>query len=240
MRIVCKVCGMPMRATTVRFSDDLWGLIEAEAARQGISTAQYIREAALLRLGAGADAEESLPAPGRNGDEVAAAVREAGRVAAVRATGLLDSTQEPAFDRVTRLASRFLNAPVSLVSLVDEDRQFFKSCLGLPEPWQSRRGTGLTHSFCQYVVAAREPLIVTDAREHPELRRNMAIRDLAVIAYVGVPLLDRSGFVLGTLCAIDDKPRLWSSEEVRTLQELAEVVVAEIERARPATSPAER
>ena len=76
-----------------------------------------------------------------------------------------------------------LNAPVALVSLVDADRQFFKSCLGLPEPWASERGSPLSHSFCQHAVASREPLLVDDSREHELLRDNPAIRDIGVIAY---------------------------------------------------------
>src|SRR5687767_12153776 len=92
---------------------------------------------------------------------------EAARLEALRQTGLLDSSPEPSFDRLTRLSSKFLNAPVALVSLVDAHRQFFKSSLGLPEPWASRRETPLSHSFCQHVVTSREPLVIEDARVHP-------------------------------------------------------------------------
>jgi hypothetical protein len=110
--------------------------------------------------------------------DAAAVAEEQGRLDALHATGLLDSDISPSFDRLARLASRVLHAPVALVSLVDADRQFFKSCLGLPEPWASRRGSPLTHSFCQHAVAAREPLVVNDAREHEVLRENLAIRDM--------------------------------------------------------------
>ena len=109
-----------------------------------------------------------------------------------------------------------LHAPVALVSLVDRDRQFFKSCLGLPEPWASERGSPLSHSFCQHAVASREPLLVTDAREHPVLRDNLAIRDMGVIAYAGIPLIDADGYALGTLCVIDSQPRHWTQPPGRS------------------------
>src|SRR4051794_15869823 len=109
------------------------------------------------------------------------------RLEALRATALLDSEPEEAFDRLTRVATRALRVPVALVSLVDEDRQFFKSCIGLPEPWVSRRGTPLSHSFCQQAVESAEPLTIEDAREHALVRDNPAIRDLDVIAYAGFP-----------------------------------------------------
>ena len=86
------------------------------------------------------------------------------RLAALDASALLDTPPAEAFDRLTRLVTRILNVPVALVTLVDRDRQFFKSCIGLPEPWMSGRETPLSHSFCQYTVMTREPLIITDAR----------------------------------------------------------------------------
>jgi signal transduction histidine kinase len=151
------------------------------------------------------------------------------RMAALRATALLDSEPEEAFDRLTRVATRVLRVPVALVTLVDEDRQFFKSCIGLPEPWMSQRGTPLSHSFCQHAVASAEPLTIEDAREHPLVRDNLAIRDLDVIAYAGFPLKTSDGAVLGTFCAIDSKPRKWSEDDVEFVKEMAAMAMTEIE-----------
>ena len=151
------------------------------------------------------------------------------RLAALDASALLDTPPAEAFDRLTRLVTRILNVPVALVTLVDRDRQFFKSCIGLPEPWMSGRETPLSHSFCQYTVMTREPLIITDARLHPELRDNLAIRDLGVIAYAGIPLMSSTGEVLGSFCAIDTKPREWADEDIRTLTDLAAAASSEIE-----------
>jgi GAF domain-containing protein len=93
------------------------------------------------------------------------------------------------------------------VSLVDADRQFFKSALGLPEPWATRRETPLSHSFCQHVVATGAPLRVEDARDHSLVCDNLAIPELGVVAYLGMPLATADGQVLGSLCAIDTEPR---------------------------------
>jgi len=103
-------------------------------------------------------------------------------------SNLLDSAAEEAFDRFTKLAAMILDTPVSQVSLVDKDRQYLKSYFGLAEQKISQRETPLSHSFCQYVVSSREPLIVTDAREDALLKDNLAIPGQGVIAYLGFPL----------------------------------------------------
>lgn len=150
------------------------------------------------------------------------------RLRTLREAVLLDTPAEEAFDRLTGLAARILDAPVSLVSLVDEDRQFFKSCFGLPEPWASARETPLSHSYCQHAVTTGEPLIIDDAREHPLVRDNPAIRDLNAIAYAGIPL-ELDGQTLGSFCVVDDERRHWTEREVDILSTLAESVMAEIQ-----------
>lgn len=145
------------------------------------------------------------------------------RLDALRRTDLLDSPAEEAFDRYTRLLTRILGAPVSLVSLVDDDRQFFKSAAGLGEPWASARGTGLSHSFCQHVVTADAPFRVVDAQSDPRVEGNGAIADLDVIAYLGAPVHGPGGVPIGSLCAIDAAPREWTDEDLALLVELAEV-----------------
>ena len=297
---------MPMRATTVRFSEDLWRLLESEAEREGVSAAQFIRDASVMRaayamgrrgetayealsqLGAGngnghngnghangsaGSAGSGFGAAGSAGGTVAGAtgcgsataplgaaearrlaeeaerrrvalleehalneallstaraVQDPARVGALRGTGLLDSEPDPAFDRHVRLAAELLNAPVALVSLVDEDRQFLKSCIGVEEPVASERETPLSHSFCQHAVAQREPLIVEDSREHPVLKHNPAVEESGAIAYAGVPLIDADGHALGTLCVLDHKPRQWTKHQVELLGDLAASVVSEI------------
>jgi signal transduction histidine kinase len=161
--------------------------------------------------------------------DTANAVLDPARLRALREACLVDTPVEKEFDRHTRLATRTIHAPVSLVSLVGADRQFFKSEVGLAEPWASARETPLSHSFCQYVVASRSPLVIDDARTHPVLHTNLAIRDLGVIAYAGMPLITKGGQVLGSFCVIDTKPRDWTSAEVEIIRDLAACVMTEIE-----------
>ncbi len=156
------------------------------------------------------------------------APREAHRLDVLAATRLLDSDAEAAFDRLTRLASELLHAPVALVSLVDDRRQFFKSAFGLDEPWFSRRETPLSHSFCQHVTRERSVLRVDDAPTDPRVMDNLAIRDLNVQAYLGTPLMVDDE-ALGSFCVIDSKPRHWTDEEEKLLRDLGDSVVAEIE-----------
>jgi len=142
---------------------------------------------------------------------------------------LLDSPPEEAFDRLTRLAARLLGAPVALVSVVGDDRVFFKSATGLSEPWASRRSTPLAYSFCRHVVSSGAPLVVEDARRHPLVRTNPAIRELGWISYAGVPLITADGQTAGAFCVIDSLPRIWSPRDLALLEDLAASVVTEIE-----------
>ncbi|HEY8197742.1 MAG TPA: PAS domain S-box protein [Gemmatimonadales bacterium] len=151
------------------------------------------------------------------------------RLAALRRTALLDTPPEEAFDRLTRMAARLLGTPVSLISLVADDHQFFKSAIGLPEPWASRRSNPISFSFCGQVVATGEPLVLEDARRHPLLRHNPVIRELGWVAYAGVPLVTREGHTIGALSVIDKTPRLWSERDIALLQDLAASVATEIE-----------
>jgi GAF domain-containing protein len=156
-------------------------------------------------------------------------VKDPQRLAVLDSLGLLDSPAEAAFDRLTRLASYIIGAPISLVSLIDADRQFFKSQFGLPDPVAQARETPLSHSFCQHVVADDTPLIVSDARGVSFLKDNLAIPDLDVIAYLGIPLSTSDGVSLGSFCVIDNEPREWSDHEIEIMHELAMSVMTEIE-----------
>jgi len=160
--------------------------------------------------------------------DLLAIVRNLNRLAAVHRAGLLDTPPDEPFDRFTRLATRIFKTPVALVSIVDAERQFFKSAIGLPEPWQSQRQTPLSHSFCKHAVGTQEPLVIADARRDPVYRDNPAVRDLKIVAYAGVPLMV-SGHALGAFCVIDSEPHPWSYDEVRVLRHLAECVIHEID-----------
>lgn len=164
-----------------------------------------------------------------NVNELSTHVKDPTRLAALRAVALLDTPTEEAFDRLSRLAVRFTGAPVALVTLVDSDRQFFKSCIGLPEPWCSRRQSPLSHSFCQHNRIIDKPLVIEDARMHPVFKDNPAVRELNVVAYLGIPLATKGGHVLGSFCVIDTKPRNWQRTEIEVINDLAAAVMTEIE-----------
>jgi hypothetical protein len=232
-----------LKATTIRVSPDLWELLEREAARQEVSVAQFVRDAALLRVGqlAGArgDGEglmtvEELAArstQGRrrfSGDRDNDILADEGRLRALHRTRLVDSPTDPALQRLARLAARALDAPVALLTLVDKDRQVFAAAYGLEEPWASEGETGLLHSFCQHVVVSVEPLVCTDAREHRLVHDNLAIRDLNVISYAGVPLTTEDGHTIGSFCVIEHRPRRWTSHEVEVLADFAASVMAHV------------
>ncbi len=140
--------------------------------------------------------------------------------------GLVDAPPTPEYDNLTKLASQLLDAPVSLVSVVDfeNDRQFFKSHLGLAEPWATRQETPLSHSFCQHVVRKGSALVVSNAPEHPLVKDNLAIPDLGVIAYLGVPFHTPDNQPAGALCVIQGEPRAWTEKEVSSLTQLASCV----------------
>lgn len=170
--------------------------------------------------------KNDLPADDLQPTGSADILRDPRRLAALKETGLLDSAPEEAFDRITRLVAHLLGTPVSLVSLVDADRQFFKSAHGLPA---DMRETPLSHSFCQHVVIAGAPLVVNEATQHQAVRNNPAVREFGIIAYLGVPIRSADGHVLGSLCAVDLKPRQWTKAELRALEDIAEILKSEID-----------
>ncbi|EXG79724.1 ATP-binding protein [Cryptosporangium arvum] len=160
--------------------------------------------------------------------DTTARVLDPERLRVLTETGLLDSPSVAVLDRLTSLVTRVTGAPVALVSLVDAGRQFFVSAVGLPEPWRERRQTPLSHSFCQYVVSADAPLIISDARADELLCTNLAIPDIGVIAYAGFPLRSPEGRPLGSFCVIDTRPREWSQADLGVVADLAAAVESEI------------
>jgi signal transduction histidine kinase len=154
-------------------------------------------------------------------------VADPDRLEAVRETGLLDSEMEEEFDRLTRLASTLLGAPATFFSLVDQDRDFYKSCFGFAEPLASERGlTGVT--FCHYSIVSDGALVIPDTRADPVYRQVPPVEALGVAAYLGVPVRAPGDEVLGSFCAIDFRPREWTPTEVETMKELAKSAEREV------------
>ncbi len=132
-------------------------------------------------------------------------------------------------DRLTRLASASLHAPMALISLADGERQVIKSSLGLPEPWGSRRDAPLTCSFGRHVLASGELLLIPDVRHHRLTPGSPIVREFGIAAYAGIPLTTATGHRIGVFCVLDTSPRAWTSRDGALLADLAAMVVREIE-----------
>lgn len=147
------------------------------------------------------------------------------RLAAVRRYDVLDTPPDGAFDRITALAARLFDVPISIISIVDHDRIWFKSHHGI-EAVEIGRDPGL----CASAICQHEPWLVADAGVDLRTIDNPLVAgDLGLRFYLGVPLTTSDGFNLGTLNVIDVEPREVSDEQVATLQDLAAVVVDELE-----------
>lgn len=150
------------------------------------------------------------------------------RLAALERSGLLDSPQEETFDRLTRMASRLLRAPIAVMSVVTADREFIKSQHGLVGALADQRQVPAESSWSQFVVRAGAALMVSDAGQHPVLAEHPALQEFGAVACAGVPLDDAAGYRLGSFCVMSTEPRAWSEDEISVLQELADLVMAEL------------
>lgn len=164
--------------------------------------------------------------------------REPERMAAVRRYDILDTPPDGAFDRITALAARRFSVPISIISIVDEDRIWFKSRHGVPVE-QVGRDPGL----CASAILSNDPHVLTDASIDPRSLANPLVAgDFGLRFYAGVPLTTSDGHNLGTLCIIDKEPRPIDEDQIADLKDLASVVVDQMEMqiaARRAVSKAE-
>ncbi|SLM31349.1 PAS domain-containing protein (fragment) [Desulfamplus magnetovallimortis] len=148
------------------------------------------------------------------------------RIEALRNLKIIDTPEEERFDRLTRLAKHHFKVPIVLISLVDTNRQWFKSCQGL-----SVRETPREISFCGHAILTDEPLIIPDALADERFFDNPLVTQAPFIRfYAGAPLHAPEGYRVGTLCLIDNKPRGFSPEEAALLIDIARIVDAELER----------
>ena len=160
------------------------------------------------------------------------------RLAAVRRYGILDTPPDGAFDRITALAARHFGVPISIISIVDEDRIWFKSHHGVSVE-QIGRDVGL----CASAILSNDPHILTDASIDPRTLANPLVAgDFGLRFYAGVPLTTDDGHNLGTLCIIDKEARSFDQSQIEELKDLAAIVMDQIEMqlaARRAVSEAE-
>ena len=146
------------------------------------------------------------------------------RLAALRASRILDTPREAAFDRIASLAARMLGVPISAVSFVDSDRQWFKATCGL-----DIRQTSRAVSFCAHAIHSDDVFVVPDAAADPRFADNALVTGAPHIRfYAGAPLLTPEGLALGTLCIIDQRPRSLNKRQRAILRDLAALVVDEL------------
>ncbi len=149
---------------------------------------------------------------------------EATRIDTLRALNILDTSPEERFDRLTRLAKRLFGVPIALVSLVDEDRQWFKSCQGLDATETPRE-----ISFCGHAILQDDVLLVPDAAADQRFHDNPLVSsDPNIRFYAGCPLRVPNGSKLGTLCLIDREPREFSQDDIALLRDLARMAEQEL------------
>ena len=147
---------------------------------------------------------------------------ESKRLAVLHGYGLLDTNFEERYDRLTRLASCILGTPIALISLVDENRQWFKAAFGL-----NFRETPRDISFCTHAIQGTEVFVVPDARKDDRFSKNpLVTADPGIRFYAGAPLIGFKGQAIGTLCVIDRKPRSeFTTEQRQALRDLADTLV---------------
>ncbi len=146
---------------------------------------------------------------------------EARRIEALHACAILDTAPHPYFDSLTRAAALALRTPIALISLIDTDRQWFKSAMGV-----AIRETPRSISFCSHTIEGFEPMVVEDTWLDSRFADNPLVAGKPYIRfYAGAPLIDPEGFALGTLCVLDYSPRRLGLDQVRLLGHLADAVM---------------
>jgi hypothetical protein len=142
---------------------------------------------------------------------------EAARLAALRRYEILDTLPEAPFDRITGLVKAVFEVPIALVSLIDADRQWLKSCVGMDVSETPRE-----ISFCTHTIQRREPMVIANATEDPRFANNPLVTGPPYIAsYLGAPLETPDGYNVGSLCAIDTKPRTFSATQIEVMKSFA-------------------
>jgi len=154
-----------------------------------------------------------MPAPDRD------------RVAALQKYAILDTEPEQAFDDLTLLASFVCKTPIALISLVDEDRQWFKSKVGMDACQTSRN-----IAFCSVAIQQTEVMVVPDTLQDERFRDNpLVVSGPRIRFYAGAPLINEEGYALGTLCVVDRTPREFGADQKEALQALGRLVLAQLE-----------
>ena len=147
------------------------------------------------------------------------------RVDALQKYAILDSEPEQAFDDLTLLASYVCKTPIALISLIDEDRQWFKAKVGI-----SATETSRNIAFCSTAIQQSDVFVVPDALQDERFRTNpLVVSEPNIRFYAGAPLINEDGYALGTLCVIDRTPRVLGSDQEAALKALSRLVLMQME-----------
>jgi GAF domain-containing protein len=166
-------------------------------------------------------------------------IRDADRVAAVKRSGLIGLTNDDAFDRLMELAIAVTGAPRGVIALVDDEYTTAISASGFPEGMALF--APIAYSFCRYVVGYGQPFMVEDSLNDSRTIGDPAIEAFGAVAWIGFPIEDPNGNVLGNFCLMDPEPREWSMVDIQTVATLAKAAGTEVAlRLERATSAAAR
>ncbi len=172
-----------------------------------------------------ASSQDQRGLSGRSTMPVAMPKTDAARVAALEKYAILDTDPEQSFDDLTLLASFICKTPIALISLVDENRQWFKSRIGLDVSETPRE-----IAFCSLAIQQSDVFVVPDALEDERFRNNpLVVSEPHIRFYAGAPLINEDGYALGTLCVVDRSPRELTFDQKEALRALSRLVLAQLE-----------
>jgi serine phosphatase RsbU (regulator of sigma subunit) len=156
-------------------------------------------------------------------------LRDAARLAALSRLREIEPAVEESFERLARLAARLFDAPIALVTLVDDARQIVKSSVGLPEPWGSAKELPIEWGFCVPTMTGGKPRLVAAVADEPEFLDDPAVKDLGAVSVACVPLVDDNDLAIGVLSVIDVAPRQWDDEARELITFLGRSIVSELQ-----------
>jgi GAF domain-containing protein len=172
-----------------------------------------------------ASSQDQRGLSGRSTMPVAMPKTDAARVAALEKYAILDTDPEQSFDDLTLLASFICKTPIALISLVDENRQWFKSRIGLDVSETPRE-----IAFCSLAIQQSDVFVVPDALKDERFRNNpLVVSEPHIRFYAGAPLINEDGYALGTLCVVDRSPRELTFDQKEALRALSRLVLAQLE-----------
>lgn len=165
----------------------------------------------------------------QSGKVYASKEKEEERIKELYELNLLYSEYEESFDRITKLAREIMGVPTSIISFINENEQWFKSCIGLPKRLKNLRGTKRSVSFCQHVIAHEKMIVIEDTYSNELFKDNPLVSEYGVRSYVGVPLITKKNNIIGTLCILDYEPKTFDKAMLNQLETLSYWVISEIE-----------